>query len=469
MSTLLFAQQNTFKIEYGFYVADEIKNIDVENEKDEVKKQLAMTALMASVFQDDDKPIAQAYVNKDYLWISSGLLQETIQITNKSKNESFVLYPEQKQYSLTPSSINKILDLGDGYDLLSEPPVEFVKGKVKTIAGYTCKLAQIKVESSIERPVKIDIWYTEEIPKLYWGEYAYLEKIPGAALHIETMGIGIEARKVTKEDLDPSVFQVPEHYTLIEGLPGAVDSGPEQIADNRFIYTDTLSGLVGLMDSLETPITEAWYTYIAQYDGKQSIASNRDYKYGTIDMNGTPILPFVYDYLAYDELSSTFSFGAGEHYGLMDSDGKIIIPNKYENISFPVKGLSIFLKKDKYGLVDMKGTEVVPASHDYILENSQTHFVTLENDDKYAIYSIEGNKKLNKSNYDYLALTEEPTIFLASKNGKYGYIDHTDKTIIPFKYVYASAFTNGMAQVLTEDSEDYIWINTKGEKVTPVE
>ncbi len=465
----LFAQQNTFKIDYGFYISEELKNIDVENEKDEAKKQLAMTALMASIFQEEDKPVAQAYVNKDYLWISSGLLQESIQITNKAKDESFILYPQLKQYSLTPSITDKILDLGDSYDLLSDLAVEFVKGKEKTIAGYPCKLAQIKVASSTEQPVYVDIWYTEEVPTLYWGEYAYLAKLPGAALQISAMGIGLEARQITKEDMDLSIFQVPEDYTLVEAPFDDSNPGPQAVADNRLLYTDSVSGLVGLMDSLMNPITEAVYTYIAQYDGEQAIASNSNYKYGTMNLNGEPILPFTYDYLAYDENSASFSFNVENQYGLLDRNGKTIIPAKYEHISFPIKGLATFQKNGRYGLVDLKAKEVVPPTHDYILENSETHFTTLENDGKYSLYTIHGNKKITDQAYDYLALSDEPTIFLASKGGKYGYIDHTGKTIIPFQYAYASSFANGVAQVLIEDAEDYIWINTKGQKVKPAE
>src|SRR5690606_40804253 len=112
--------------------------------------------------------------------------------------------------------------------------------------------------------------------------------------------------------------------------------------DNRVRYTDSVSGLVGLMDSLMNPITEAVYTYIAQYDGEQAIASNSNYKYGTMNLNGEPILPFTYDYLAYDENSASFSFNVQNQYGLLDRNGKTIIPAKYEHISFPIKGLATF-------------------------------------------------------------------------------------------------------------------------------
>src|SRR5690606_22984043 len=112
ISTTLFSQQKTFKIDYGFYVSDEILNIDPDKETDEAKKDLAMIALLASMFQEDGQPVAEVWVNDDFLRIySNGPLQKTLQITNKTTQESFILYPDYNQYPASSPASDKMLDL----------------------------------------------------------------------------------------------------------------------------------------------------------------------------------------------------------------------------------------------------------------------------------------------------------------------------------------------------------------------
>ena len=74
------------------------------------------------------------------------------------------------------------MDFGDSIKLASELPIKFVDEQKKKIAGYTCKLAKIIVNE--DHTATIHIWYTEDLPQAYWGEYAYLNNIPGAALEI---------------------------------------------------------------------------------------------------------------------------------------------------------------------------------------------------------------------------------------------------------------------------------------------
>ena len=52
---------------------------------------------------------------------------------------------------------------------------------------------------------------------------------------------------------------------------------------------------------------------------------------------------------------------------------------------------------------------------------------------------------------------------VVNENGKYGYVDTTDKIVIPFKYKRAENFINGKAKVL-ENNKEY-FINKKGKKI----
>jgi hypothetical protein len=167
--------------------------------------------------------------------------------------------------------------------------------------------------------------------------------------------------------------------------------------------------------------------------------------------------------LGYDDQLGQLVFGLNEKYGVMDKAGKILIAANYEMISFINGGYAVFQMKNKYGILNQAGKIVVPATYSYISENNSTHFVSIEND-KYNLAEIKTNKIIAPA-FDFISITDEPALFLASKDGKYGYLDGQGKTAIPFIYSGATAFSDGVASVSLENSDDVILINTKGERV----
>ncbi|KAF5273159.1 hypothetical protein FQR65_LT17233 [Abscondita terminalis] len=82
-----------------------------------------------------------------------------------------------------------------------------------------------------------------------------------------------------------------------------------------------------------------------------------------------------------------------------------------------------------------------------------------------SLYPIKDQKRLRRS-YSIIGTTEDPNIFLAQKGDKYGFLDQNGKVMIPFKYAYATGFSNGVAYVAMDaDMEDLFLINTKDERV----
>ena len=66
---------------------------------------------------------------------------------------------------------------------IEEYPITFKSEESATILGFPCKLAVIEIfsEDSSDESGKVEIWYTEKIPQIFWGNYQYLNQIPGAA------------------------------------------------------------------------------------------------------------------------------------------------------------------------------------------------------------------------------------------------------------------------------------------------
>ncbi len=236
-----------------------------------------------------------------------------------------------------------------------------------------------------------------------------------------------------------------------------------QMAENLYVFEDATTRLVGLKDSEKKTIVPAQYLYIAPFVGDISIVQYKNEKYGTINSVGKVTIPFKYDYLGYDDYLEQFVFGLNERYGVMDKTGNILIAANYDMISVINGGYAIFQLNNNYGLLNQGGKIVIPARYSYISENNSTHFISIEND-KYNLADIKMNRII-APDYDFISITEEPNLFLASKDGKYGYLDGQGKIAIPFIYSGATAFSDGIASVSLADSDDVILINTKGERI----
>src|SRR5690606_37755596 len=141
-------------------------------------------------------------VNKDYIRATNGILVEHYEKVDKKNDIRIMVYQSLESYHM--SELESSPSLAYDYD------VKLFPGEEKNIAGYTCKLANIELVEDVNQKYEVSIWYTEAIPSIYWGEYAYLKKVPGAALQISTLGLGIVADSVNITN-DESVFVIPEN------------------------------------------------------------------------------------------------------------------------------------------------------------------------------------------------------------------------------------------------------------------
>ncbi len=435
-STMSFAQINkAFKINYAITYA-----VDPSEEAQ---------AAPVSVYE--------AYVNNDKIKVisASGDGEESIFLIKKNEEQSIILYPGLAKYVVKENA-------------LSPHAIKFVPNQTKMIAGYPCKLAQVEIPISEDNDENstLSIWYSDKLPATYWEGFDLFKKIPGAVLQLTTpLGMDMIAQNIADSQLDDKDFIVPEDYEQVASIYDDEEDSEEsnQIAENLYLFEDAATNLLGVQDGEEKTIVPAQYLYIAPFVGDISIVQYKNEKYGAINLAGKPIIPFQYDYLGYDDHLGQLVFGLNEKYGVMDKSGKILISANYDMISFINGGYAVFQQKNKYGILNQAGKIIVPATYSYISENNSTHFISIEND-TYNLTEIKTNK-IVAPDYDLISVTEEPNLFLASKDGKYGYLDGQGKVAIPFIYSGATSFSDGVASVSLADSDDVILINTKGERV----
>lgn len=435
-STMSFAQINkAFKINYAItYAVDPSEKVQ---------------AAPVSVYE--------AYVNNDKIKVisASGDSEESIFLLKKNEEQSIILYPALAKYVVKENA-------------RSPHAIKFVPNQTKMIAGYPCKLAQVEMPISEDNDENstLSIWYSDKLPATYWEGFDLFKKIPGAVLQLTTpLGMDMIAQNIADSQLDDKDFIVPEDYEQVTSIYDDEEDSEEsnQIAENLYLFEDTETNLLGVQDGEEKTIVPAQYLYIAPFVGDLSIVQYKNEKYGAINLAGKPVIPFQYDYLGYDDYLGQLVFGLNEKYGVMDKSGKILISANYDMISFINGGYAVFQQKNKYGILNQAGKIIVPATYSYISENNSTHFISIEND-TYNLTEIKTNK-IVAPDYDLISVTEEPNLFLASKDGKYGYLDGQGKVAIPFIYSGATSFSDGVASVSLADSDDVILINTKGERV----
>ncbi|MDR2282322.1 MAG: WG repeat-containing protein [Sphingobacterium sp.] len=412
----------------------------------------------ASSTTESNESLIKAWVNKTHFRVDNAMMASIIYVGNKNENSAFALLPDSEEYVI-------IEDGTQNDDEEYALPVELVAGKQKKIAGYNCKLATVKVDygAGDDETTTIEIWYTEDIPNLYWGEFSFFKQLKGAVLSLKLGDYGFTATNIVSENVENSMFEIPDNYTEMEdeGMNGM----NEQLSEDRFAYGDEEGVLYGMRDEEGNAITQPLYTYIGTFsEDNVSIVIDDKEKYGAIDKNGKVLVPCKYEYLSYDEATQQYLFGENEKYGLLHKDGKVYVPAKYDMISFFNQGYATITLNDKSGLIDQNQKVVVPAQHDVIFEYNKNNYTTIEGE-KYVLYSIAQKKKII-GGFDFLSLSLDCNIILAQKDGKYGYIDENGKTVIPFKFTFANTFSDNMAAVAEdENTEDIYYINTKGERI----
>jgi hypothetical protein len=178
-------------------------------------------------------------------------------------------------------------------------------------------------------------------------------------------------------------------------------------------------------------------------------------------------------------------------YGFIDDKGKIIIKPEYEKphpehnylnedggfLNFNYKcfseGLAVLKKKKLYGYVDKSGKTIIPFKFDRAFGFSGgLAWVSVKN--KWGMINTKGEIVIDciYENPNYLSSKElealdgfHEELINVRKNNKYGFIDKSGKTVIPFNYDEAYPFHKGIAPVKLNDKWGFV--NKKGELVIP--
>lgn len=167
-------------------------------------------------------------------------------------------------------------------------------------------------------------------------------------------------------------------------------------------------------------------------------------------------------------------YRARDAWGYCNKDGKVLIKPQYQDAEPFENGLAVIKLKGKKGLIDEKGHQVTSAKYDAVFPFS-SGLAKVSVDGKFGYIDRKG-KEICPAEYETAEDFQEGFAFV--RKDKWGVIDSTGKSVIPFRYPAFSRynkdvgfdysylkykFAEGMAKVLTDSG--FIYINPKGEPV----
>src|SRR5690606_4815062 len=179
----------------GYDIAFDMPRKDSETMTEEEQQMVAMMELgKAMSGAKEGEPLLKAYVTANKMRIEQKGIVSSVQISNLEDSISYNLYAETETAYRTALATPKVSTEMKGDSMIV---VSSADGKLRfsdetmEIHGFSCKKAILEMNVG---DVKQDmtIWYAEKLPKLFWGEYDYLEKIPGMALKISTNTNGMD-------------------------------------------------------------------------------------------------------------------------------------------------------------------------------------------------------------------------------------------------------------------------------------
>ena len=149
----------------------------------------------------------------------------------------------------------------------------------------------------------------------------------------------------------------------------------------------------------------------------------------------------------------------------------------YDHVSdFFSEGTCIVKSDGKYGVIDMKGKEIIPCTHERIYDCSDEMFLFYTKDENYNYWygfldktgkvAIEPQYKDAEGFSDGLALVKKDA--KDSWVDDHAFINKKGEIVVDFKtYTRMKSFSDGLAAVNIDNDDKDVWgyINTKGEVV----
>lgn len=313
-------------------------------------------------------------------------------------------------------------------------------------------------------------------------------------------------------------YQITKRETITESAivsDKAINIGTCKQIEDTAMYIKEFSYNYCLLNIQTQTLSTAYDDLsIAEMNEKTLIIGEKNNKQGILTETGEIVLPFIYDNI--EAVNNTnrkkmyhyFILFKNDLYGIANNKGKQIISCKYDKITesylkkyvYLHKNNQIFLanietgfvsnkgydiiyqdleqdsiyinyffvqQKNKEGIINTLGEEIIPCKYDYI-DNIGYTFFSLHIQNKCALANGQG-KQITDFVYEKIEDIKVNNYIVCTQNNQVGLIDSTGKVIIPFSYEKIELITDKkecLTYILGEKEGEIHYFNATGNKIS---
>lgn len=192
-------------------------------------------------------------------------------------------------------------------------------------------------------------------------------------------------------------------------------------------------------------------------------------KWGLMSINGDTILTPIYDEVKV--LSDNIAVACAENSCvLFDSTGSSILGDSIENWSQFSNGLAGIQKDYQWGFINKSGNIVIDFQYDEVYPF--INGVALVKMKKKWEVINKNNEPITPSGHCFSVSppyrTSEFIVICNCKSKKWGMISSAGEVVIPFEYKYISYRGNGIAKVMNDKNEEFLYHSRAGKTLGPL-
>lgn len=201
-------------------------------------------------------------------------------------------------------------------------------------------------------------------------------------------------------------------------------------------------------------------------------------KFGYINTVGDTIIDFKYtsaknfsEGLASVTIAGEWKNGflTGAKWGVIDKSDNMVISAKPYTIYEFHQGKAIIRSKDKCGVIDKSGRQIIPLKYNSIDQRKDGTYkmgIKTQKQSLFGIFSADGKEILPAKYAGVGEFHDGIAAFKSSgKDGRWGFVSIEGKIIVPPTYKEVSDFSEGIAAVLVAGSNKWGYINKEGKFV----
>lgn len=180
------------------------------------------------------------------------------------------------------------------------------------------------------------------------------------------------------------------------------------------------------------PYLDKWDDYGIIDPSFSAYSVKKNGKWGLIDKNGNVIIEPQYKQVFVNR-NQIRILDANDKYGYLDAVGNMIVEPKYDyaDIGFS-NGFAVVGRDFGYTVIDMAGNEMMPLQPEMLCNDSKGEFYHYKTGNKVTVLDLKGNIVF-EGEYDYFSMTSKDAVTVGN-NSLQGVININKEIIIPLEY-----------------------------------